>query len=122
MGKTSRRSRGCSAQPDGGGPKTERRVRVPGGLLWAAAKQLSGLNLLLIFVPLGYVARQSAWSALLISAFNFLAIIPLSAIISDACDTLTERFGPLVGGLINSTFANVVELIVRPRPAEIHLD
>jgi Ca2+:H+ antiporter len=47
-----------------------------------------------------------------ISAFNFLAIIPLSALVSDASDTIGNRWGSLVGGLVNATFGNTVELIV----------
>lgn len=68
---------------------------------------------LLLFLPLGVIAALLNWNSVLVSVFNFLAILPLSAIVSDASDTLAEYFGDLVGGLINATFGNAVELSVR---------
>ncbi|RMZ36201.1 vacuolar calcium ion transporter [Aspergillus flavus] len=65
---------------------------------------------LLLFLPLGVIAALLNWNSVLVSVFNFLAILPLSAIVSDASDTLAEYFGDLVGGLINATFGNAVEL------------
>ncbi|KND87136.1 Vacuolar calcium ion transporter [Tolypocladium ophioglossoides CBS 100239] len=73
---------------------------------------LVGLNVLLVFVPLGFVAAQLGWHDVLVSTLNFLAIIPLSALLSDASDTIGNRWGSLVGGLVNATFGNTVELIV----------
>ncbi|KAE8377719.1 hypothetical protein BDV26DRAFT_205914 [Aspergillus bertholletiae] len=65
---------------------------------------------LLLFLPLGVIAALLDWNPVLVSVFNFLAILPLSAIVSDASDTLSDYFGDLVGGLINATFGNAVEL------------
>ncbi|KNG91029.1 vacuolar calcium ion transporter [Aspergillus nomiae NRRL 13137] len=65
---------------------------------------------LLVFLPLGVIAALLNWNSVLVSVFNFLAILPLSAIVSDASDTLSDYFGDLVGGLINATFGNAVEL------------
>jgi hypothetical protein len=48
----------------------------------------------------------------LTSVFNFLAIIPLSATVSNISDELSDELGDLWGGLINATFGNAVELIV----------
>jgi Ca2+:H+ antiporter len=79
-------------------------------------KELVGVNILLVFAPIGFFARTWHWNAVLVSAFNFLAIIPLSALVSDASDTLAARWGPLIGGLVNATFGNTVELIVRQPP------
>lgn len=76
------------------------------------AKQLVGIKVLLAFAPLGFIARFFGWNAVLVSVFNFIAIIPLSALISDASDTLAGGWGSLLGGLINATFGNTVELIV----------
>ncbi|GMM56332.1 Vcx1 protein [Maudiozyma humilis] len=72
----------------------------------------SPLNILLVFVPLGIV-----WGYLEIShtwtfVFNFLAIIPLAAILAYATEELAEKAGSTVGGLLNATFGNAVELIV----------
>lgn len=76
------------------------------------AKHLINGNALLAFVPLGLVAGSLQWNAVMVSIFNFLAIIPLSAFVSGASDTLAIRWGSLIGGLFNATFGNTVELIV----------
>jgi Ca2+:H+ antiporter len=68
--------------------------------------------LLWVFVPLGLVSGAFSWTSILTSIFNFLAIIPLSAAVSDFSDTLSQEFGDLLGALINATFGNAVELIV----------
>jgi len=43
---------------------------------------------------------------------NFIAIIPLAAILSFATEELAEKLGPKWGGLANATFGNTVEAIV----------
>jgi Ca2+/H+ antiporter len=75
-------------------------------------QQLTGINVLLIFVPLGFGAGSLKANAVMAATFNFLAIIPLSALVSDSSDKLSDFWGPLMGGLINATFGNTVELIV----------
>ncbi|KAM3514091.1 hypothetical protein MY11210_002303 [Beauveria gryllotalpidicola] len=70
------------------------------------------LNLLLVCAPLGFVASAYSWNPMADFLFNFVAIIPLSGLISDASDTLSERWGGLVGGLVNASLGNTVELIV----------
>jgi hypothetical protein len=79
-----------------------------------AATQVLSINILWPFVPLGLVVGYLKWKAVPTSAFNFLAIIPLSAAVSDASDKLSDEFGDLWGALINATFGNAVELIVSP--------
>lgn len=85
-------------------------------LLVGAGRQVAEqpilIKVLLGFAPLGFIAGFLGWNAVLVSVFNFLAIIPLSALISDASDTLANRWGSLLGGLVNATFGNTVELIV----------
>ena len=78
-----------------------------------SVQQLTGINVLLIFVPLGFAAAILKANAVMVSSFNFLAIIPLSALVSGSSDKLSDYWGPLIGGLINATFGNAVELIVR---------
>jgi Ca2+:H+ antiporter len=77
-----------------------------------APQQLININVLWVFVPLGLLSGGLHWNSILISIFNFLAIIPLSAAVSDASDKLSDAFGDLLGALINATFGNAVELIV----------
>ncbi|KAL2127382.1 hypothetical protein VTI74DRAFT_10819 [Chaetomium olivicolor] len=80
------------------------------GSLWK--HYFAGVNALLVFVPLGLVAGLLQWHPAFVSAFNFLGIIPLSAMVSDTSDRLADSQGSLAGALINATFGNAVELIV----------
>lgn len=41
---------------------------------------------------------------------NFLALIPLALFLGEVTEDLALRFGDVVGGLLNATFGNVVEL------------
>jgi len=74
----------------------------------------SKIYALFVFVPLGIAAHASGWPSITILIFNLLAIIPLSALVSYAADKLSNTWGELVGGLINATFGNAVELVVCP--------
>ncbi|KAK2805755.1 hypothetical protein FQN51_009258 [Onygenales sp. PD_10] len=70
------------------------------------------VNVLLVFVPLGMVAKSVGWSATAIFVLNFLAIIPLASLLSFATEELAATLGETLGGLLNATFGNAVELIV----------
>ena len=41
---------------------------------------------------------------------NFLALIPLALFLGEVTEDLAVRFGDIIGGLLNATFGNVVEL------------
>lgn len=70
------------------------------------------VNVLLIFVPLGLVAGAMEWGPVTVFVLNFLAIIPLAACLSFATEELSLKLGEALGGLLNATFGNAVELIV----------
>lgn len=72
----------------------------------------SWINAFLVFVPLGIVAEHLHWPAIWIFSLNFLAIIPLAKILGDATEQVSLRLGQTLGGLLNATFGNAVELIV----------
>ena len=83
------------------------------------------VNVLLFFVPLGIVAGVSEWSPTLVFTLNFLAIVPLAAILSFATEEISSKLGETLGGLLNATFGNAVELIVSPISWQcecIHID
>jgi Ca2+:H+ antiporter len=67
---------------------------------------------LLGFVPIGIVIGALQLNPIATSILNLVAIIPLSALVSHSSDLLSDRVGELIGGLINATFGNAVELIV----------
>ncbi|CAK7264865.1 Vacuolar calcium ion transporter [Sporothrix epigloea] len=72
----------------------------------------SPVNVLLVFVPVGIVAGALGWGASAIFTLNFFAIIPLAAVLSFATEEISIRLGESLGGLLNATFGNAVELIV----------
>lgn len=66
-----------------------------------------------MFVPLGILARELGWGPVATFILNFIAIIPLASLLSFATEQLSAKLGDTVGGLLNATFGNAVELIVR---------
>lgn len=72
----------------------------------------SPVNYLLVFVPLGLAAGVLEWSSNAVFWINFLAIVPLALILAFATEELAEHTGQTIGGLLNATFGNAVELIV----------
>lgn len=69
-------------------------------------------NVFLVFVPLGIIAGALGWSPTAVFILNFLAIIPLAGLLSFATEELSRKVGQTLGGLLNATFGNAVELIV----------
>lgn len=72
----------------------------------------SPVNYLLLFVPLGLIAGFFGWNSNAVFWINFLAIVPLALILAFATEELAEHTGQTIGGLLNATFGNAVELIV----------
>ncbi|EEY21930.1 vacuolar calcium ion transporter [Verticillium alfalfae VaMs.102] len=70
------------------------------------------VNFLLFMVPLGIVAGKMGWGATAVFTINFFAIIPLAAVLSYATEQISMKLGESLGGLLNATFGNAVELIV----------
>ena len=70
------------------------------------------VNVLLVFVPLGIIAGIAEWSPVSVFVLNFFAIIPLAGLLSFATEELSVKLGETLGGLMNATFGNAVELIV----------
>ncbi|KAJ4379677.1 hypothetical protein N0V86_004859 [Didymella sp. IMI 355093] len=70
------------------------------------------INILLIFVPVGFAVFYAGLGPVPVFIINFIAIIPLAAMLSNATEELAIRVGETMGGLLNATFGNAVELIV----------
>ncbi|KKY25867.1 putative vacuolar calcium ion transporter h(+) exchanger [Diplodia seriata] len=89
-------------------------VRVPLHIAYTIWMMLSSnyVNVLLVFVPLGIIAGALDWSPTAVFVLNFVAIIPLAALLSFATEELSAKLGQTIGGLMNATFGNAVELIV----------
>ncbi|KAI0438397.1 calcium/proton exchanger [Xylaria telfairii] len=72
----------------------------------------SPVNILLFAVPFGIIAGNTHWDPIAVFAINFFAIIPLAAVLSFATEQISAELGEALGGLLNATFGNAVELIV----------
>jgi Ca2+:H+ antiporter len=75
------------------------------------------VNVLLVFVPLGMIAGAMHWDPTAVFVLNFLAIMPLASLLSFATEELAHKLGETIGGLLNASFGNAVELIVSPKCA-----
>ena len=68
---------------------------------------------MLVFVPVGIALHEvESVSRIVVFVINFLAIIPLAAMLSFATEELALYVGETLGGLLNASFGNAVELIV----------
>ena len=68
---------------------------------------------MLIFVPVVLVAARIVPAAhTLLFVLAVLAIIPLAALLSHATESVAEKTGDAIGGLLNATLGNLTELII----------
>jgi Ca2+:H+ antiporter len=72
----------------------------------------SKANYLLFLVPLSVVASAQQWNSVSVFALSFLAIFPLAELLSWSTEQLAKSTGQIIGGLLNATFGNAVEMIV----------
>ena len=71
----------------------------------------SWINLLLVAVPVGFVANYLDINGVAIFVVNFIAIVPLAAMLSYATEEIALRVGETLGGLLNATFGYVFGLL-----------
>lgn len=64
----------------------------------------SWLNVLFIFIPIGIAMHFVKVSPVIIFVMNFIAIIPLAAMLSYATEEIALRTGETIGGLLNASF------------------
>ncbi|GAA5821249.1 hypothetical protein JCM11251_004535 [Rhodosporidiobolus azoricus] len=72
----------------------------------------SWLNVLLVFVPVSWACSLSNQSDVVTFVMSFVAIIPLAGLLSFATEDLALRVGETLGGLLNASFGNAVELLI----------
>jgi Ca2+:H+ antiporter len=70
------------------------------------------LSLLLVFLPLAAILEFSHAGAPWIFAASALGIVPLAGLMGRATESLSERLGAGLGGLLNASFGNAAELII----------
>jgi len=68
---------------------------------------------MLVFVPVVLVAARIVPAAhTLLFVLAVLAIVPLAALLSHATESVAEKTGDAIGGLLNATLGNLTELII----------
>lgn len=81
-------------------------------LLWNEIRG-NPLLWLLVFVPLVLVAEHVVHAnGQVLFVLSILAIVPLAALLSHATESVAERTGDAVGGLLNATLGNLTELVI----------
>lgn len=73
---------------------------------------MRGLQLLFVFLPVAMLAQFARIVDIFVFAASALAIIPLTKILDEATEVLAEKTGQRIGGLLNVTLGNAVELII----------
>jgi Ca2+:H+ antiporter len=77
-----------------------------------AALVYSPLNIFLVCLPVAWALHFSHQNATLVFVFSALAIIPLAALLGLGTEQIAVRTSGSVGGLLNATLGNVIELII----------
>ncbi len=67
---------------------------------------------LLGFLPAAFVADLAQMDPATVFLLAAIAIVPLSALLGRATEEYAAHAGPAIGGLLNATFGNAVELII----------
>ncbi|MBF0119704.1 MAG: calcium/proton exchanger [Desulfobacterales bacterium] len=75
-------------------------------------KPANFINWFLIFVPIAMILEFIHASGTLIFVTSALAIIPLAGLMGHATESLADKLGEGLGGLLNATFGNAAELII----------
>jgi Ca2+:H+ antiporter len=70
------------------------------------------ITLLLIALPLAYLAEYLHWGPLWVFILSALSVIPLAALIGEGTEALAAYTNPRIGGLLNATLGNAAELII----------
>ncbi|GAA5839985.1 hypothetical protein JCM11251_006581 [Rhodosporidiobolus azoricus] len=72
----------------------------------------SWVNVLLVALPVGWALHFTHQDDTVIFVFTFLAIIPLAKLLGYGTEEIALRVGQTLGGLLNATLGNAVELII----------
>lgn len=70
------------------------------------------LDVLLIFIPIAVIFHYTHRPAIWTFIASGLAIVPLAGWMGKATESLSEKLGAGVGGLLNATFGNAAEMII----------
>jgi Ca2+:H+ antiporter len=77
--------------------------------LFTASYIITGM---LLFVPVGIALGATKQNDTVVFIINFLAIIPLAKLLGDSTEELALWTNQSIGGLLNASFGNAVEIII----------
>lgn len=70
------------------------------------------VSILLLAAPFACIANAQHWNDAWIFWLNFVVMIPLAAILGEFTEELALHTNQTIGGLVNATFGNAVEIVV----------
>jgi Ca2+:H+ antiporter len=70
------------------------------------------VSLCLIAAPFALISSYQEWSAIWIFSLNFIVMVPLASILGDFTEEVALHTNQTIGGLINATFGNAVEVVI----------
>lgn len=77
-----------------------------------AAVMYTPLNICLLFIPVSWALHYTDQNHTLVFVFSALAILPLAALLGLGTEQIALRTSQAVGGLLNATLGNIVEMII----------
>ena len=70
------------------------------------------ISYLLFFAPFAVISHYHGWGPQWIFWLNFLTMVPLASILGDFTEEAALHTNDVVGGLLNASFGNAVEVVV----------
>ncbi|KAG5642864.1 hypothetical protein DXG03_002009 [Asterophora parasitica] len=77
-----------------------------------AAVRYTPLNFLMVFIPVSWALHYTHQNPTIVFIFSCLGIIPLAALLGFGTEQIALRTSQSVGGLLNATLGNIVEMII----------
>jgi Ca2+:H+ antiporter len=97
------------------GKEDEEDIEIPCETVWDCLSDIifgQFVSIFLVFIPFAYLAHKLQWSPGWVFWLNFLCMIPLASILGDFTEEVAAHTNQVVGGLVNATFGNAVEIVV----------
>jgi Ca2+:H+ antiporter len=70
------------------------------------------VNVFLLLTPLAFCSHFLGWRSDYVFWLNFLVMLPLASILGDFTEEVAVHTNETIGGLVNATFGNAVEVVV----------
>ena len=70
------------------------------------------ISILLLFAPFAIASHYGGWGPQWVFWLNFLTMVPLASILGDFTEEAALHTNDVVGGLLNASFGNAVEVVV----------